>query len=306
MDVAIELFLLRVRKKYSKVPLPLDDFDDAGTALKDVATTALAPLVAGNYKGAAGKSLSCEMQVEPTGFSGTITSGEFGFATRVVDVSDGSTAFTKKKTHADQIPFYVKFYVPPKGTTAILALQRLGKRGVNEPVRGLLRDYFIQKFENLTLDIRPLAPDFVMKKYLVDGTPKAVTFVKNSIPADFAEGVTPGAQTKDTKGKVEVRISSPVLQLFQMAKLAQLNDSQSKISDAYSFDKFEPDRVKLEVEVAGRTRIVNLNNHANLRCTFDITDQVKIGDDGYPEKTSVAKATAEIMGLLAPSVGVAL
>lgn len=61
MDVAVELFLLRVRKKYSKALLPLDNFDGAGAVLKDVATAALAPLVAGNYKGSVGKSLSCEM-----------------------------------------------------------------------------------------------------------------------------------------------------------------------------------------------------------------------------------------------------
>jgi len=306
MDVAVELFLLRIRQKNSKKQLPLDDFDGAGSALKDIAAKALAPLVAGNYQGTVGKSLSCEMTVDRTGFSGTITSGEYGFATKVMDVTDGSTAFTKTKTHADQIPFYIKLYVPPKGTTALLALQRLGKRGVNDAIRSLLRDYFAKKHEKLIIDIRPLAPDFVMKKYLVDGTPKAITYVKNSIPADFAEGVKPGDEPKDQKGKVEIRITSPLVDYFHVEKLKNLADGQTKVADIFSFNEFEPDRVKLEVEVGGKSRIVNLNNHANLRCNFDITDDVVVGDDGYPTTASVAKAALSLFKMLGPSAGVAI
>lgn len=306
MEVSVELFLLRMRKKRSSALLPLDDFDGAKSDLRKVAATALAPLVAGNYKGIVGKSLSCEIKTDQTGFSGTITSGAFGFATKVLDVLDGSTAFTKKKTHADQTPFYIKLFIPDGGATGILALQRFGKSGVNDAVRRLLREHIEANYDKVILDVRPLAPDFVMSRYLTKGRAKAVTFIKNSIPADLAEGVSPTAGAKDRPGKVEVRISSSDQAFFGLERLAKLNATQAKVSDAYSFDQFEPDRVKLEVEVGGRPRIVNLNNHANLRCTFDISDDVKDGDDGYPTNSSVAKATLDIIKMLAPTVGVAL
>ncbi len=309
MDAAIECFLMRVREKRKQKLLPLGDLDGKGGALSLVCAEALQPMVKGNYKGHPGKSLSLKMSTTPLGFSGVIHSGEYGLASDMIDVTNGSKAFAKGKHHAEQVPFFIRLHVPVGGTQAMLMLQRLGKSGVTTPVRNLIRERFEKRFPNLQLDFQPMVPDFVMKQYLKSGTPKAVTFVKNYIPSDYADKVS--GKSEESKGRVEVTIKSSEGSFFQPQKIAQAlagsaGNAVNAVKSVYSFDDFAPDKIKLKVDMGGHTRTINLTNHSNLRATFDINDKVKIGSSGYPNQKDVSVAADDILKQVAAAAGIKL
>jgi hypothetical protein len=304
MEVALEFFILRVRKSRKTTLLKLDDFDGAGTALLDVVAKAFAPLIKGNYKGVLGKSLGIiGLKKSPVGIEGTLVVGEYGLASSVIDVNDGSKAFDKDKHHAEQVPYYFRVHIPKGGDQGVLILQRLGVGGITSIVKPIIRDYFGSKFDKHTLDIAPMVPDFVFKRYLTKGTPKSVTFVKNSIPADYADRVA--GKRKEMKGSVEVTIKSSEGSFFRPQKLAEAA-SVGKIASVYTFDEFEPDQVKMKIDVGGKTRTINLNNQANLRASFDVTEKVNEDKSGYPNKKDVSAAAQEILVEVAAAAGVKL
>lgn len=304
MEVALEYFILRVRQRRNKALLKLDNFDGAGTALLDVIATSFAPLIKGNYKDILGKSLGIVGLIESNvGLEGTLMVGEYGRASSVIDVTDGSKAFDKDKHHAEQVPYYFRVHIPKAGDQGVLILQRLGGGGITSIIKPIIRDHFGAKFDKHTLDIAPMVPDFVFKRYLTAGTPKSVTFIKNSIPADYADRVA--GKRQEMKGSVEVTVKSSERSFFRLQQLAKAA-SVGNIASVYTFDEFVPDQVKMKVDVGGKIRTINLNNHANLRASFDITDKVQEDASGYPNKKDVSAAAQDILGEVAAAAGIKL
>jgi hypothetical protein len=303
MEVALEYFIVRVRERRKTALIPLGAIGPKKVSLIDLVDDALQPVKKGNFKEVAlGKSLSLEgYKKSDVGLEGILMVGAYGLAGSVIDVNDGSKAFDKAKHHAEQVPFYFRLHISKGADQGVLILQRLGPSGINGIVRPLIRDHFNERFGEYMLDIAPMVPDFVFQQYMTYGRPKSVTFIKNSIPADYAEVVS--GKTTEQKGSVEVTIKSPNPALFQPKKLAA-NKAVDKVSAIYSFEDFEPDTVKMKVEVGGHTRTINLNNHANMRASFDISDRVDEDKSGYPHVKDVADAAQSILKEVAKAAGV--
>jgi hypothetical protein len=294
-----------VRKPRSTKLNSLADIDGAGTTLLSALQKALAPLVKGNFKGVPGKTI--ELKISSTtdvGFDGILKVGEYGLASDVIDVNDGKKAFSKETFHAEQIPFYVRVHVAKGADQGVLVLQRSGVSGVNSVVKSVFRDYFGKKFPDLRIDIQPMAPDFIMKAYLANGKPRSVTFIKNSIPADKADAVA--GKNKELPGKVEVTIKSSDVSFFQPQKLAKNVGKPGGVLNVYTFDEFDPDKIKMKIEVGGKIRTVNMTNPANLRSSFDITDKVGIERSGHPKISDVRKEANDILEDIAPAIGLKL
>lgn len=297
---------MRVRERRKTDRLPLHNFDGKGGSLLAVALDALKPMINGNdKKSVPGRSLTVEgFNQAATGMSGVLLVGEYGLESKVIDVNDGKTAFEKAKHHAEQIPFYFRLYVPAGGDQGVLVLQRLGNAGITGIVRQPIHDKFKAKNPTLMLDIAPMVPDFVLARYLHQGKPKSISFIRNSIPPDLADKVS--GKSVETKGRVEVTIKAPSPWFFQPDKLAEALKVSGGVKSVYTFDQFEPDKITLKVEVGGRERTINLNNHANLRASFDVSDNVIEGKDGYPTPESVAAAAQTILTEVADVAGIKL
>jgi hypothetical protein len=267
--------------------------------------SSLQPLVNGNYKKILGKSISMGgVKTKPTGFDGIVTVAEYGIESEVIDVTDGKKAYDKKKHHGEKVPYYMRLHIPVGGDQGILLLQRLSKGGINGIIKDIVRDYFVSKFPTFMLDIRPMVPDFVLQKYMSTGTPKAVSFLKHSIPADYADKMS--GKKVEQKGSVEVIIRSPVASIFQAGKVSRSISTVGGIKSVYSFDDFEPDKVKMKIDVAGKIRTINLSNHSNLRSSFDITDKVALAATGYPNVKDIASAAQDVLSDIAAAAGIPL
>ncbi len=305
MDVGLDIYTVSVRVQRSKTKLVLDDFDGAGSSVLEVMKKALAPLVKGNYKGVPEKTLSIkDLKSTATGFDGLVTIGTYGLASDVVDVNDGSTAFSKDKHHADTQPFYFRLYCPAGGNTALLAAQRLGHSGAGSPLRSVFADHFIASHPQYRLLVGAIAPDYVVDKFIKTGTPKSVRFIKNSIPADFADVVS--GKSKESIGSVEIIVKSKNPIFFRKSQVRTALSSVDGIKSVYSFDAFEPDDVKMQVSVNGKIRTVSLANKGKMRTTFDITDSVTLSPSGYPSRASVATQAHDLMKEVGKPLGIKL
>lgn len=305
MDVGIDIYTVSMRRLRSNAGLPFENFDGAKSSTLGSLGAALTPLVMGNYKGVPEKTMTVKGLVKSdTGYSGVVSIGTYGRSSDVVDVNDGKMAFAKDKHHADTTPYYFRIHLPKKGSTGLFAAQRLGQSGAGTALKAAFADYFLAAHPDFRLHIGSVTPDYIMDKLIANGTPKAVRFIKHSVPADFADVVS--GKSKETEGSVEVIIRPKNDRLFRKTKIKSALRSVDGISSLYAFDAFEPDDVKMQILVDGKIRTVNLANRGKMRSSFDITTDVQLGQSGFPDPDSVAECVEDLLKEAGRPLGIRL
>jgi|GEM_PF-3730961 len=305
MEVALDFSLISIRKKRSRRinQLPFHDFDGKGANALQHISASLQPLTKGNWKEITKKSLSAHFTNNSNDqIKGIIKVGEYGTSNDLIDTNTGQPAFNKKTFHAEQIPFYFEIRVPVGSSRGFFVTERQGVHGVSSIIGDIIRDYFVQKFPDYVVDINTIVPDFIFDQMLANGTPKSVTFVKNSIPSDFADIVS--GKRKNTKGRVEVKISSSDLAIFRKSAVRQTIKSKKDINTLYSFSPFEPDDVKMKIEIGGKTRTISLQKVSLGRSSFDISNNISYLATGYGDPSSIAKESHSIMKTMSKAAGI--
>jgi hypothetical protein len=147
-----------------------------------------------------------------------------------------------------------------------------------------------------------MAPDFIVKRFINGGEPRSVTFVKHSIPADFADVVS--GKSVPSEGSVEVTYKSKEKGFFRKKAVAAAITSTQGIKSVYAFSDFEPDDVKMTVDVNGKIRTISLQNQKNMRSSFDITEDIKLASTGYPARSDVDVQVVELIKELSKATGI--
>lgn len=305
LEVALDFYLIGIRRRSKRgaVTLKFADFDGKKTSGISVLAKSLVPMVKGNYKGIPEKTITVKnLKTDSVGFIGTFELGTYGKESSVIDIQTGMDAFDKKKHHAEKIPFYFRVYVPIDGTKGYLITQRNGLSGISGPLKQILTEFFSASHPDYILDIKSITPDFVVKKFIKDGTPRSVSFIKHSIPSDKADVVS--GKTVQTEGSIEVTYKSKVKGFFRKGDVSKAITSSQGIKSVYAFSDFVPDDVKMTLEVNGKVRTVSLQSGGNLRSSFDITSNVKLASSGYPIRADVDSQAIDLMKDLAKATGV--
>lgn len=305
MEVALDFYLISVREKRKRAMKMevFSNYDGKGTSAMTLMAKSLSPLVTGNYKGVLGKSLTViNMTTDAVGFTGTLKVGAYGTASEVIDVNDGSSAFKKKTHHAEKIPHFFRCYVPVNGTSGYMICERKGQSSIAGILKDLFRDAIEKVNSDYILDIRPLSPDYVVSRYIKDGTPKSVSFIKRSIPADRASAIS--KNNKPAEGSVEVIYKAKDSNFFRKGEVAKSVTRVNGILDVYAFNDFQPDEVKMTVDVGGKIRTLSLQNKRNMRSSFDITDDVGFDRDGMPLSGDINNQAIALIREMSKATGI--
>lgn len=305
MEVALDFYLISIRKKRKRglKKLQFDNFDGHGASGVAALSTSLGPLVKGNWKDIPEKTLTViGLKTNAVGITGTLKVGTYGRAGGVIDVNSGARAFEKKKWHAEEVPHYFRVYVPAGGYQGYFVTERLGINGVSGLIRQVFRDYFEKAYPDYGLDIVPMSPDFVVKRFIKSGEPRSVSFIKHSIPSDYADIVA--GKHKEHPGSVQVTIKSSDAKFFRKSAVSSAITKVDGIKSVYEFQDFEPDDVKMTVDMGGKFRTVSLQNQKNMRSSFDITDDVSLNVSGYPNQKDVSEQAVELMKEMSHATGI--
>jgi hypothetical protein len=71
------------------------------------------------------------------------------------------------------------------------------------------------------------------------------------------------------------------------------------VSDLIEIESFAPDNVKVEIGLEGRRRVIDFGKLGRLRASFDISEDIKVGPDGYATLSSLKSASADLIKELA-------
>lgn len=286
--ILIEPYVIRLKEKFrrkNKHQFVLNSFGDAGLDLFDVFKNYLAPYVnqAHQFGGAKAAKITA-YQNNSRVLKGRLNVGEFGYSSQIVDVNTGNQNYLKLRTDADLTPYYFAIHLPANKTAGIVILQRIGKGGIRNVLDHLIESEFRATYEDTTLMISPLAPEEALKDALKNEI-REVSFVQHSIPADLTDKFIP---KKQTRGKFIVTVKTEEHAMPKInAWLKKKINGKSQFSDIIELESFQPDSIKATVRVGEKDRIMEISDKIRFKPSFDITEDVQTGTDGYAKFSSI-------------------
>lgn len=299
MKVTLSVYSIRVRVKWETDSFEqLDCFDEKADFF-DVAKDFFNGILAVQKNDTQAQQVLTLSKIEDKkrSISGILHAGEYGLACDVVDVETADVVFKKTKKNADMLPFYFRLEVPHAANEAVLIMQKSSHIGIKTSFTTLLEKYFALKYEEFKLSIDPLLPRELVEKNLRKGQVSEIRFIKIGIPKDLADAY-PGGGHKETKGVMKLIIRA------QKGKFLAVGNRIKKFLDApgkkgsrgfYELKEsnFEADKVQLRVSVNGKPRLVDLDSlHSSP--LYDVTEDIKFGDDGNPEYDSINTAAEKL------------
>ena len=206
-----------------------------------------------------------------------ITSGYYGNAGNINNVETKEHKYTISPDDAVERDYYM-FVVIPKDNDSVhvnkglLIFQNISIFGVKTITTDLIRDFFSSNY-NITLICANIAPKLFVDRILKKDNLKQMIMIKNhksSLDTD----------NYDYGYGVESRIISKISfsdKLWE-STLNKINDFINGKVNLYEFRNENYDKLKLKVDIGGRTRTIDLQNIDNLSVIESIPDEIKDTD----------------------------
>ena len=234
--------------------------------------------------------------------TGVIQSGAYGFESDLLDTQSGALAHHRSVNEADMLPFYFLVHVPNNSDQAILILQRFGINGIKTIFTKYYSDYFVNNYPDILFEINPLIPGDYLSTLVEDGRFTKIRFIKFGVPHDFADVYSNDGHI-EREGYFEQTITVPRGYFLQLAdRIRGIRNGQLDLKSMYEIPN-DYDKVKVEVELNGRYRTIDLSNLDRFRPYYDITDEVDIGTDGHPVFNSINGIARELLSDIASTIG---
>lgn len=258
----------------------------------------------GNHKKLDGlaKTISVEFSEKNSNIIfGVMNVGEYGYESSIIDADSGITAYKKKKTDADSVPYSFYLALPPSSRQGFLMLPRYGGDGIRTVVGGLIAGMFSSDFPEYRLHIKPIVAAEYIRDVFNRGQIEEIAIEKNEIPSDIADifGGKCGVP-----GKVKIIVNPSDKKLFKKDGIVSILTNSSDIASVFNIQNQDQTEIKVKLQVDGGERTIRLNNPGRLHAYYDITDTVPIGFDGYPERVALIREMETLTRDLAARVGI--
>lgn len=235
--------------------------------------------------------------------TGLIMSGDYGQAGDIIESTNGSVAYKKKKTESLAEPFFFYVAVPDKETRGIVILQQTGLHGVKGLFETAIVGVFEGQYPDYRLHVRQLTIADTLAEYLKTGSVEELIVEKHEVPADIADLY--GGQRKAYPGTFTQIIRSSA-GLFKKDGLIAFAKGQKKLEDVFEFDDHGFDVVKAKIRIGNEIKPVNLTKPDSISMSIDITGDVKYGPDGHPTRASLKQEFDKVAKDLAKRGGIQL
>lgn len=233
--------------------------------------------------------------------AGLLETGESGKASRVLDTtlvgkSKNPVAYNKKKSDALMQPFTYLLLAPAGSDRALLALQKNGVAGI----KGYFNQTFVLHFESahpgLKIELSRVTPAQAMTKVLSDGIVKNFRFIKKDVPTDIADRLKnydKDAAPEEMELVIKAKRSGAIWKGGVLGKF--MNAQHPDFKSIVEFPDFDYDTVKVDIQIGGKNRVIDLGKLGSIVSNIDISDNITYDFvSGYPHHDSVVKEAFDI------------
>lgn len=220
---------------------------------------------------------------------GMLETGEYGYETKLIDVKvdTSNVTYHRKVSEAELLPFYFRLDIPKRKDQGFLILQRFGNLGI----KAVLEDALAKHFAGTAyiVELHPLVPEQVIERWTRARDVRRLRLVSFEVPKTIDEIFQLG-DSKEVYAELVIRAKRghtfPLPgRLRSREGFVEIQDGEAELErlrrDLQGF--FQPDALKLEVSVAGKTRTVDVTDPGNLVAYHDVTEAVSPLDrNGHP------------------------
>jgi len=234
---------------------------------------------------------------------GIVETGEYGYESNLVNVDNEQITHTRQINEAEMLPFFFSIIVPRNANEALVCLQRLGQRGIKTVFSTAFQNFFIERHPNFRIQFNEIIPDIILDNLINHGIIKKIHLVKFGIP-DNIEDVF-DQQQREIGINTELVLSAGRRgRLNLIPRFVDVVQHQRMTTNFIEVQGFNYDNVKLDFELFGKKRIVDLSDLENLSAYYDISREVQIGHNGHPVYDSIKNIASERLSELMRAIGI--
>ena len=238
-----------------------------------------------------------------TSVSGIVETGEYGYTADLYNVDTNITSYQRIPSDAEMMPFYFLAHLPAIRDEGVILLQRRSNIGIRTAFLRDFADFFQVRYPRFRIASNPLVPPQLINEYLNNGRLTKVRLIRYGLPSDLADTL-PGGHV-EREGSAEMVFLPPrggSLRFWD--RIRDVFDGKTDVREMIEFPGYEYDNVKVEIDVGGSRKTLDLSNVMKMRAYVDVTPDVQVGDDGHPEFRSMEKVAQELMDSLLADLGI--
>ena len=236
-------------------------------------------------------------------FCGILEKGDYGYASTLIDVDDGSTSYERQIDDAELLPFYFLGSIPMGSDNGVILLQRFKQLGVKRFFRDYLDEHLKNEHSNFSIEFNPLIPEQVVRQNLSQGRITKVRFIKSEITSDIADAYDRNGGAIEDEGYLEFTVHAkrsgeiPILN-----KILDYLGGNRELNQIIEIPYFEYENVKVEVEINKNKRTIDLSDLSKIRAYYDI-DGVQLSEEGHPAFDSINQKARSLLRDLSETMG---
>ena len=235
--------------------------------------------------------------------NGIIETGDYGYESDLFDIQSAQISYRRQLYEAELLPFYFHIVLPKKIDFGILILQRFGQRGIKAIFSEELDNYFSGRFPDHRIEFEPLIPNKLLEEYLSNGDIKSIKFTSFLIPSDIADQFD--GTFMPEQGIVEYSIRTRRnAKIPLMNRVIKVISGNIPLTNFMELRNFNYTNVKIQIEINGKRRTIDLEDPYNLKSYYDVTDKIQIGEDGHPNYDSINREAQELSKFILDGLGV--
>lgn len=241
-----------------------------------------------------------EINKEKRYICGKLSKGNYGQRGPVIDEKD-QTVFAIEKNHCVPKPYFFFIALPKNKDRGFIVTEQEGSSGISYPFSQMIREFFKEKFQDISIIMEDYVERPIINKYIQDGSYKAVVMT-TTLPENIEEryGVNSYEKNKYTielkikannKNGICGNIKTKIQHLFHGETGKFLNFEEVGFSDTEEGKRNY--NIKVVSQVNGRERTIRMNDMNKIISGYDI--DVKEDSDGYSDFESITKATYDLL-----------
>ncbi len=297
-------YTVRVTDKSTGQNLPLDGFLN-GHDLMTIFVQYLQDRVADHSIDAERQKLWRALQPHIRGrsVSGIIETGEYGYAADLYNVDQNTVSYQRIETDAEMMPFYFLAYLPARLDEGVILLQRRSNLGIRTIFLNDFAEDFERSYRGVKVVFNPLVPQQLLNEYMRNGRLTKIRFIRYGIPSDLSDAYDAGGHVED-EGTAEMVFSPKRGRSIPLLnRLREVMAGRREIREMIELRGYEYDNVKVELNVRGGKKTLDLSDVMKMRAYVDVTSDIRINSDGHPEFDSIDTVAQELMSSLLAELG---
>jgi len=225
---------------------------------------------------------------------GLLQTGKYGYRAELVNTKNSNVSHERSVAEAEMVPFFFSLTIPMQSEWGVLILQKFQNFGIFESLIPTLRSDFNKEFNGFKLDVDRLVPQTLAKALLKDAEVKALRFISYKMPK-AVEDALGQYNLEDNMSTTEVVIKAKRKEaLPKIGGFMDVLNGTKILSKVVTMAEWDYNNVKLDLEVGGRKRTIDIGKPSKINPTVDITEEVTEGPDGHPVWDDVMKVAANL------------